>query len=483
MDVASKNSSEQFDRAGEAPETCNTGASFRLSDPVASVDASVCAQADTKCPGQNFGDIKGGFDWLDASLYGSWDVAAFDSLVKELDELRARAENGADAVYVSPEGDELGVCPHGKPGVSARWVLRGDGMEFSIVNRAEENDGHCSVFVHIGSVKLMLDGIHKAWEDARGVLRAMGFRYSRSLASRADMCVDLPGVDCREFVQMLMCDRAITKAIKGAMYWKGVPGVESSTGFDVGTETRLRVYDKLCEVEHDATKAAIMVERRWGGCVPECATRVEFQMKRASLKDNWAVEGVEDLIVKAPSICEWLTHRWFRLSEEFDRKNRNHDTAVTAPLWLNVQAAFRQVFEGLELVKPSLRKYVPDPTQLVKQVVGCGASILACGNAWVNDAEHYAETLAEMVRKEAVGGYFKFLARCKEFARRAELPYGNRTGAFDDWNAAGEGTVGGNVKKEKELAYARERAERQAARDAKHSLLLDIGQSFAEASF
>jgi hypothetical protein len=281
-----------------------------------------------------------------------------------------------------------------------------------------------------------------------------------------------------------MRDRAITKAMKGAMYWRGVPGTESSTGFDVGTDTKLRVYDKLVEVGSDPTKAAVMIERRWGGAVPECATRVEFQLRRDSLKENWQVTSVEDLFQKAHAIVEWLTQKWFRLSEEFDRENRNHDSAVTCDLWANVQAAFSSVFAGLDMVKPSLRKYVPDPKALVKQIVGCGASALAAMNEVLDSSSAYVDRMCELIREEASTAFVKYRARLDLFRVEGTLPIGRTIQAFEDWNAGIDVATATNCKQERADAFERECIQRQEAKDAVHGgRLFEFGPSEVEASF
>jgi hypothetical protein len=109
-------------------------------------------------------------------------------------------------------------------------------------------------------------------------------------------------------------------------------------------------------------------------------TRVEFRLGRDALK-HLGIDSVADLAEKESSLVDWLTRCWFRLLEKPAVRGHENDAALH-PLWLEVQAAFRQWFPGMRAgnkeVKWNYKKPVScDPVALEKQAAGCLAKAAA----------------------------------------------------------------------------------------------------------
>jgi hypothetical protein len=110
------------------------------------------------------------------------------------------------------------------------------------------------------------------------------------------------------------------------------------TGFVVGQgDLKVRVYDKFHEANRVVEKIAAVVQYRWG-YFTATATRVEFQVRRETLKE-FGIDTVDDWFSKRGAVCEYLCHDWFRLTNA--PVDRNHaDRSETLPEWLTVQQAF-----------------------------------------------------------------------------------------------------------------------------------------------
>ena len=254
-------------------------------------------------------------------------------------------------------------------GPTYAYRIVGGGFTFLIMNREEWFNDTPNVIVQVGSRVLMeADGIEGVWEDIKRRLKEMkGFLY-KSKVCRVDACVDLVGEDIDTICLKFANNHKICRARKGSLYFDGL----RKTGFDLGEQTRIRIYDKLLEASEE--KKEILVERRWGE-VPDSAVRVEFQLRRKSLK-SFGVESVEDWIRERAKICKYLTGEWFRLTKgEVDRANTTRQE--NCDFWKRVQVAFEKwagrTLENVRRVKP--RKY--DDKALRKQAVGCVLGVIA----------------------------------------------------------------------------------------------------------
>jgi hypothetical protein len=237
--------------------------------------------------------------------------------------------------------------------------------------------------VSIGSVVLMELGHDEIWARLLSKLAAMGFEYDKSAVGRADWCVDVPDLSMSEVERVVshrgvICrsgvERTITKHGKWETYYRG----------KAGAPLLLRVYDKAAEVKRDEFKQMVMAERRWGRFCKE-ALRVEFQMRSRPMRRLFNVSSVEQLFADKAVIGNWLCGEWCRLSEPFDRANKNHSRAATVPFWVDVQQRMADWTGDVGGRRRRSRESVPDLEGLEKQVIGCIASKIAQREAVYGD--------------------------------------------------------------------------------------------------
>ena len=87
-----------------------------------------------------------------------------------------------------------------------------------------------------------------------------------------------------------------------------------------------------------------MIDRRWGGQKPDHATRIEFQLSRACLRD-FGIDSPSQFMKSIGTIVLELSFNWFRLTAEaVDRKNNHQSRALTHPVWEEIQGAFVKCF-------------------------------------------------------------------------------------------------------------------------------------------
>lgn len=374
----------------------------------------------------------GGEDTVEIAIFGGWQKDRFVLLAERLDELRASSEAGSEGV-LTVGADELVVKEHGaKLGVYFRWLLEADGCTIAILNRSVASDKTPAVRVAFGSLALMTLGLDELWVRTCDLLGRMGFTMHFHKLSRVDPCVDLPGQAAEPFVEAGIAWRFVSKGRRGGFHYAGV---EEWEGWSHGTgPVHMRVYDKLREVlaKQDWMKLAILRDKRWGGVVPERATRVEFQLRRETLRDRWQVDTIDDYKRKRRQIVEWLTHEWMRIVvERPDRENRNQTRVETAPLWVMVQQAFF-AWVGKNTIPRVLRREVlrPAVVALGKQMSGVLTTIYASLGRKPASMEEFMAEGAEILKLYGQQAYKAAEVKLKLFeARKAAMLIGQLAAA------------------------------------------------------
>ncbi|NLE58807.1 MAG: hypothetical protein GX616_10625, partial [Planctomycetes bacterium] len=161
----------------------------------------------------------------------------------------------------------------------------------------------------------------------------------------------------------------------------------------------LQIYDKRAEVlsKQNPRQRALMLDRRWGGTMPQQAVRVEFRVGRAKLRE-FGIDTPEDFYRKRRALIDYLCRDWFRFTVgPVDRLNTTR--AVTLPLWEQVHEAFA-AWAGQpngEVLAP-LPKGPVDVTGLLKQGHGV---LKAIGRAQDREVVGY-DTYCDWVQGEAL---------------------------------------------------------------------------------
>lgn len=335
----------------------------------------------------------GGVDWLSIAVYGDWDTQKYWQLRRVLEAGKVKAqEAGENAVMDLPEGGQAVVRPSGvRHGpIFAEWVIECGGVKLHLSKRQFEHATMPSLFVELGSVALMQYGHVALWEDVQRLLGELGFSRTRDVPSRVDICVDRPGVSMTEYACLYDHERYVCRACTDQK-WRDRKKV---TGLGFGKGIHCRIYDKLKEVESQPEKYAVLLERRYGGVRPASAVRVEFQLRRDEMKDQFDVKDTADLFAKLGSIAKFLTEDWLRFTEKtVDRKNNHQGLAGVAAEWEAVKADFAEAFSGSDLAAEKRAVQAPRPKALVKQAWGC---LLAAMAAEGNLTMDYGEFLASL---------------------------------------------------------------------------------------
>lgn len=345
----------------------------------------------------------GSEDTVVLSLYVSWEKDLFETLTCIFEDLKTAAQNGDhDKDSLTLDGKLFLVAPtgHKSNGPMYRWRLLCDGVTISIARQHEPQKEVPNVLVHIGSLYLMKNGgLLTAWPDIQAMLAAFQGRIEVVKLSRLDGCVDLADIDVAEYVRRYESNCFISKARKGGVFNDG----KRKTGFKLGTGKQIRVYDKRLEVEHQPEKMLLLIQTRWGGRYPACATRVEFQVGSEGLRDL-GISTLDDYEKKRASLFHYLTHDWFRITDTAPKDN-HHSRIETSAIWTTVQEAF-SLWTQQETACPLVHKIdtLPDYSPLVKQALGCVGSIVALKDITFDDKEtlrhHLKAEMWNMLNKE-----------------------------------------------------------------------------------
>ena len=363
----------------------------------------------------------GGEDTLELACYVDWRSDEWAELLPVLSAAKERSRAG-EASLVDFGGDTWEVMAKGRrsgegKGPTYAFMLRRGGVTLSIARTQEAKGTFANVLVVYGSMALMRYGdVVRLHDDIMDTLDDAGGHVRTVKVSRVDCCTDHPGLNVATLVP-LMRDRCY-KSRGRALADFGVDCPfeihavgRKLTGFSIGRNILIRVYDKLEETRSDEAKRAMLVERRWGGKTPECATRVEFQIRRERLK-QFGIDTFGDYLEKREELVRYVVGNWFVMtSQPVDPKHP--ERSVTHPVWAKVQRAFYGCFrphvplsqERKRKARPVKAKPVHVPTNgLDRQTVGCLLSrIAANGSVRLADREAAADHLAEAIREIVKG--------------------------------------------------------------------------------
>ncbi|MCE9544157.1 MAG: hypothetical protein K8T25_01335 [Planctomycetia bacterium] len=115
-----------------------------------------------------------------------------------------------------------------------------------------------------------------------------------------------------------------------------------TSSFAIGKDPKCRIYDKAKELRDnpDPLKYEAMVELRWGGTHPKVAPRVEWQIRRDTIK-SFGVDSVEDWLERRQGVIDYL-FEWLRFVDTGGRpfKAKNAERYPTLPVWLQACEGF-----------------------------------------------------------------------------------------------------------------------------------------------
>ena len=352
----------------------------------------------------------GGEDWLSVNFYVDFGTEHFEELAGKLDlaqnaaiDLASKSHSEETPQYhdeielngirfiVAPRGSRLGT---GNKALGMKWRLRSEhDITVMLANRAEAHKTTPNMAMVATSTVLMRLGFDRVWALMQDYVEALGGRIRTNKISRVDVCVDLADVSVEDFCTPFSQNWVVSRARQRDLYESGVfisshKSGRRSTGFAIGkTPLRLRVYDKFLESSKSPGKLPLLITMRWG-YQPMCATRVEYQISRAKLK-QYGVDTVGDWIKKRLAIVDKLTLEWFRLTDgPVDQKHANR--AAVHPLWIKTREAFFEWCLGSpDVLLEPLPKLHVDMSKQIKQIVGMFIGICARVEKDIYDNEKF----------------------------------------------------------------------------------------------
>lgn len=332
---------------------------------------------------------EGGEDTVVLSAYVRWSKESWDYLELALDNAKDGAQaDGDNVVFCNGNTFEVqaGGRRSGEHGPFYTWILKTGGVSFCLSRNQQPKGEMPNVLIDMGSMFLMgCGGLRSGWAIARSMIEGFGGEIEQVKVSRVDMCVDLPNIDIRELCLRFQCGFYVSRGRDCAQYSKGV----KPTGFTVGSSGMMvRVYDKILETRNQAEKRNFLIEARWGGVLPECASRVEFQLRSGDLRKR-GIRTLEDYFDKCVSLADYCTTEWFRMTDD-ENDHKHGDRLGNWDVWDFVIASFHKWTSdsggNCEISRVKTPK--GDKTKLINQAVGCliTAGVID-GNTFKNDAD------------------------------------------------------------------------------------------------
>jgi len=365
---------------------------------------------------------RGGYDTLELGLYGKWDQARFASLVELLAEKKESAQ--ASPAYAMLNNCEVLVEPKGfRAGCMYQFALAYHGIKIGITEKPSKN--YAAIRIRFGFEALIGRNAFELFEALLEWLKGLEFNYEKSLVSRADLQVDMLDVPFRYFLEPIMNDKAVYRARKYAIYGES----KGPTSIRLGTNVQICIYDKMAELWsiNDIIKWELMKEHRSINPLTDECTRVEFRLRRESLK-AMEIDSMEDLKEKQSSLVEFLHTKWFRLLSE-PKKKSNTSRQPESELWKEVQSIFDETFAVNDVEQSPIcrdwnkRRVIKcEPHELEKQAAGCYASALAMrGEGGV--LQNAKEYLSDMSICHSYEIGFKAQQRAKELSVRRGVDF------------------------------------------------------------
>ncbi len=287
-------------------------------------------------------DYLGGEDYFEWGLAVDWGV--------EWTKLKAKLENAKSAAFRRKQAQSSGadVIDFGTSRAHVqrtgefsdrsnrfRYVLHCDGFEIRIANVRESRSGDTNVSIAAKGEKCLECGGRGVLEAGRDIIKRAGGTIRKEMLWRVDLCLDLPSVGMDEFVTAYNEKRYIP----GAKYRRADESSGISLYLGKGPLC-LRIYDKHAQLLSQASDYALNLvkDRRWHGMDEMQAVRVEFQLRRAALR-NRGIDSPEDYFRKRGALARYLTTKWIRFTKG-PVDHRNTGRAATMPRWQEVQQGF-----------------------------------------------------------------------------------------------------------------------------------------------
>lgn len=219
------------------------------------------------------------------------------------------------------------------------------GIPFGLANRQGTIDGISNLCVVQRGSECLRMGATSTQDRIRMFVQSLGGTIVREQLSRVDICLDVPNLDISTFRPFIQNRQFVTRAKTIQPYENAA--TDEWTGFVVGKRPiRIVVYDKVRELENkqDELYRQAMIERRWGGTLPKCATRIEIQISRAWLR-RFGIDSPADLHQKGSDVIQRQLTNWFRMTTtRVESEKKTQGRMKTDPLWTGLASVMANWF-------------------------------------------------------------------------------------------------------------------------------------------
>jgi hypothetical protein len=281
-----------------------------------------------------------------------------------------------------PSGPESGdgqilVYPGGMgSGKAVRYEIRFEwlGMTIGLSPRHDATRQLSNFYVKIPGEPCLLHGAKELRQRLTLFLSEFDIVITDEWFRRLDVCLDLAGWNFVEkFAPACEGKQYFGSARSTAPYREGM----LTTGFSVKTgAVDLVIYNKLFEAcfKKPEYYLAAMIQNRWGGCLPEAATRIEYQFKREFLT-GMGLNSVDKCLENLGGIVSLITrfgdHPFFVLTDCVpDREGRHQDRAGVLPDWMSAIERMRQLAGQPVAPLKRLERGMMLATRAVKNAIG-----------------------------------------------------------------------------------------------------------------
>lgn len=322
---------------------------------------------------QGFEFLLAGIDSLDLGVYVAWE-ASWPLTLAKLQNLKEQSQGKNGFPDQTPRGRTFLHLPSGKP-PNYRYHLQF--AEYHLYLAITNPPGKSpNAYLSFNSKALWQLGIYRSVALLHGDLKELGGRVEEIKVSRVDLAADfhIPGGFTLDFLNShkVSRSRAVSHYATGdklETFYVGAPG----------GHIRLRIYDKGKEIGKSGKEWFLGL---WGREGPEDVWRVEFQLRRETLKDL-GVDNLDDLLSRLGGIWRYLTEEWFSLRQ---LDNEKQDRRTLFPWWKVVQEINRFGLADV-LKRKESEETLASVEWYVSHIAGCLPSFAArIGSKDFNDA-------------------------------------------------------------------------------------------------
>jgi hypothetical protein len=312
-----------------------------------------------------------GLDWLRFPVYGR--PVPSDVLLR-LKVAKEEAKQSSSPVYFELGGltwTVLANADRSKGVNSLPYVLTCAGVSLSLgeggpgrpVAAIQATGRYCAMF-HPLELKTEL----------KSLIARVGVLAERfGVPTRLDIRGDVAGLHVTRLADAVAKDRVLTRADCDQVY-RTHKKVNSVVFGRRGGRVYCRVYDKVLELSKDDDKRAEYLNANALEALPDVLTRVEYELTSDFFRETWKASSLDQVFETLGSLVEYLMHDWLRVCVDV---NRNHTQLARVASWWQWLKSKMIAAAGVTGERPKGEMFSPDPTKLIKQVIGCASSALA----------------------------------------------------------------------------------------------------------